>query len=257
MDECEVLAKAVIEQVIPSSTMEFQREQAHGNYDFDLLYPDGRLAAVEVTAAKDERIEGTVAAILDKRRGGSFVPRYNCRNDWIVHPTLEARINSIRRHIDSYLAEVEAEGKNCFFAYRDLHESPAVRRLSEDLRIEAGNVTKWKTPGIGISLPGQGTVLDPREVDLAVLREAEKQDNRRKLQEVEYPEKHLFVCIDSRFYGPWYAINEGKPSGLTMHLHKEIDIVWAVAGTRSSALYAVWRAERDQPWNVLEPVKVT
>ncbi len=257
MDECEVLAKAVIEHVIPGSRMKFHLEQAHGNYDFDLLYPDGRLAAVEVTAAKDERIEGTVAAILNKRKGGSFVPRHHCRNDWIVHPTLEARINSIRRHIDSYLAEVEAEGKNCFSAYRDLPESPAARRLVEDLQIEVGNVFKWKTPGIGILLPGQGTVSNPREVDRAVLQEAQKQDNHRKLWETGYPEKHLFVCIDSRFYAPWYAINKGKPSGLPMLLPKEVDIVWASASTRSSGLYALWRAERDRPWNVLEPVRVT
>ena len=255
MDECEVLAKAVIEHVIRGSTMKFHLEQAHGNYDFDLLYPDGRLAAVEVTAAKDEHIEGTVAAVLDERKGGPFVPRHHCRNDWIVHPTLEARINNIRRQIDSYLAEVETEGRSHFFAYVDFYESPAVRRLLEDLQIEAGDVTKWKTPGICITLPGQGAGPNPREVDDAVLREAQKQDNRRKLQEAEYPEKHLFVCIDFRFYAPWYAINKGKPSGLPMRLPKEIDIVWAVAGT--SGLYAVWRAKRDQPWNVLEPLKVT
>lgn len=247
MDDCEVLAKAVIEHVIAGSKMKFHLEQAHGNYDFDLLYPDGRLAAVEVTAAKDERIERTVAAILNKRKGGSFAPRHHCRNDWIVHPTLGARISSIRRHIDSYLAEVEAEGKNCFSAYRDLPESPAVRRLVEDLQIEVGNVFKWKTPGIGISLPGQGTVSNPREVDRAVLQEAQKQDNRRKLWETGYPERHLFVCIDFRFYAPWYAINKGKPSGLPMLLPKEVDIVWAAASTRSSGLYAVWRAKRDQP----------
>jgi len=256
MDECEALAKEVIEHVLPGSTMKFHFEQAHSNYDFDLLYSDGRLAAVEVTAAKDEHIEGTVATILNGRKGGPFVPRHHCRNDWIVHPTLGAKINSIRRYIDSYLAEVEAEGKNCFSAYRDLPKSPAVRRLFEYLQIEAGNVFKWKTPGIGIFLPGQGTGPNPREVDDAVLREAQKQDNRRKLREAEHPEKHLFVCIDSRFYAPWYAINKGKPSSLPIRLPKEIDIVWAVASTRSSGLYAVWRAERDQPWNALEPLKV-
>ena len=81
MDECERLAKTVIEHVIPGSKMEFHLEQAHGNYDFDLVYPDGRLAAVEVTAAKNELMEGTTAAILDKRKGGPFVPRHKCRND--------------------------------------------------------------------------------------------------------------------------------------------------------------------------------
>jgi hypothetical protein len=257
MDECEVLAKAVIEQVIPGSSMKFRREQAHGSYDFDLLYPGGRLAAVEVTAAKDEHIEGAVAAILDKRKGGAFVPRHRCGNDWIVHPISEARINTIRSQIDSYLAEVEAEGKDHFFAYFDLHESPAVRRIFEDLHIEAGNVIKWKTPGIGIALPGQGTVLDPREVDDAIMQEAQKRDNRRKLREAEHAERHLFICIDPRFYAPWYAISKGKPSGLPMRLPKEVDVVWAAATTRSSGLYAVWRAERNQAWNMLEPLKVT
>lgn len=257
MNECEVLAKAVIENVIRGSIMKFHLEQAHGKYDFDLLYPDGGLAAVEVTAAKDEDIEGTVAAILDERKGGSFVPRHLCRKDWMVYPTAGARINRIRSQIDSYLAEVETEGRSHFFTHVDSYESPAVRRLLEDLQIAAGDVVKWKAPAICISLPGQGTKWNPKEVDDAVLCEAQKQDNRRKLQEAEFPEKHLFVCIDSRFYAPWYAINEGQPSGLPMRLSKEIDIVWAVASTRSSGVYAVWRAERDRPWNVLDPFKVT
>ncbi|NIA10725.1 MAG: hypothetical protein GWP10_13610 [Nitrospiraceae bacterium] len=256
MDECEKLAKAVIEHVIPGSVMKFHLEQDHGNYDFDLLYADGKVAAVEVTAARNEHIEGTTAAILDERKGGPFVPRHHCHNDWIVVPTPGARINRIRSQIDSYLAEVETEGRSHFFVYVDFYESPAVRRLLVDLEIEAGDVTKWKTPGICITSPGEATELDPTKVDAAVLREAQKQDNRRKLREAQHPEKHLFVCIDRPLSDPWYAINEGNPSGLPMHLPEEVDIVWAVASTRSAGVYAVWRAERDQPWNVLEPLKV-
>lgn len=256
MDECEALAKAVIEDVIPRSRMKFHFEQSHGNYDFDLVYPDGKLAAVEVTAAKNELIEGTLAAILDEKKGGSFVPRHQCRNDWMVYPTVGARINLIRRQVDSYLAQVEAEGLSHFFAYTDYPDSRAVQLLFEELQIEAGDVVKWKKPGICITSPGQGTVSNPKEVDDAVLCEAQKKDNRRKLGNAEHSERHLFVCIDWNLYAPWCAINERKPSGLPMHLPKEIDIVWAVASTRSSGVYAVWRAERDQPWKVLESLKV-
>jgi len=180
-----------------------------------------------------------------------------CSKDWIVHPTAGARINRIRSQIDSYLAEVETEGRSRFFARVDSYGSPAVRRLLEDLQIEAGGVVKWKTPAICIGLPGQGTQWNPKEVDDAVLCEAQKKDNRRKLGNAERSEKHLFVCVDWDLYAPWYAINKGQPSGLPMHLPEEIDIVWAVASTRSSGVYAVWRAERDRPWNVLEPLKVT
>jgi len=257
MDECEKLAKAVIEHVVPGSRMDFHRQQSHGNYDFDLVYPDGRLAAVEVTAAKNKLMEGTIAAILDEKKGGSFVPRRQCRNDWMVYPLLGARINDIRDKVDSYLAEVEAEGRNRFFAYVDVDDSPAVQCILEDLQIEAGNVEKWKNPGICITSPGQTTEPDPTKVDAAVLREAQKQDNRRKLREAQHPEKHLFLCIDRLLSGPWYAINEGNPSGLPMHLPEEVDIVWAVASTRSSGVYAVWQAQRDQPWRVLKPVKIT
>ena len=253
MDECEALAKAILEHVIPGSTMVFHVEQAHGNYDFDLFYPDGKVAAVEVTAAKDEDYERTVAAILDERKGGAFVPRQQCRNDWIIFPNKGARINRIREHIASYLARLEAEGIGNFSAQLDFFESPAVRRLVEDLQIDAGRITKWKTPSIGILPPGQGTVLDAREVDAAVLREAQKEDNRRKLREIQHLEKHLFVCIDPCFYGPYYAISNRGPSGLPVPLPAEIDIAWAVAKTSTACV--VWRAERGHPWEILEPLK--
>ena len=257
MDQCEKLAKAAIEHVIPGSKMEFHLEQAHGNYDFDLVYPDGRLAAVEVTAAKNELMEGTTAAILDERKGGPFVPRHKCHNDWMVCPILGANINRIRDKVDEYLAEIEAEGRSHFFAYVDFNESPAVRRILEDLQIEIGDVTEWRKPSFNISLPGQGAKRNPKEVNVAVLREAQKQDNRRKLQKAVHPEKHLFVCIDWRLYSPWYAINEGKPSSLPMQLPEGIDIVWAVARTRSSGVYTIWRAKRDHPWEVLEAFENT
>lgn len=31
-----------------------REDQSHGEYDFDLVYPDGRVAALEVTAAMDQ-----------------------------------------------------------------------------------------------------------------------------------------------------------------------------------------------------------
>lgn len=254
MDLCERIAKTVIEQLIPKSRMVFKSQQCHGEYDFDLIYPDGRKAAVEVTAAKDESLESLKAALWKENP----LPRKKCKNDWIIVVTKKAHINKIRQNIDSYLAEVEKEGREEFFAYVDSHESLAVQRILEDLQVEAGwIVKKSETPGIGILGPTLKTIYNPKEVDIAILREAQKIDNRRKLGSFKLFEKHLFICIDWSLYGPWYAINEGKPSGLPIELPPEIDIVWAVAPTRSQGTYTVWRAEREKPWEVLGEVCVS
>ena len=82
--------------------MRYQREQSSGEYDFDLVYSDGRVAAVEVTASVDEALERTTARIRDKRRGGPFVPTMKCQNDWLVHPLPDADIRIIRRDVDEY-----------------------------------------------------------------------------------------------------------------------------------------------------------
>src|ERR1700692_128838 len=68
-DHAERLGKAVIEALAPGSTMEYRDHQSQGArvYDFDLRFVDGRVAAVEVTAAMNEARTRANARIMDRR----------------------------------------------------------------------------------------------------------------------------------------------------------------------------------------------
>src|ERR1700694_886372 len=115
MDRTERIAKAVVEHMILGSNMPDRPGEPGGVHDFDLRYPDGTIAAVEVTASTNQEINDTVAAIESKRRCGRFLNARMCRNGWIVRPLADASINRLRTDLDAYLARIEAAGLTEFF----------------------------------------------------------------------------------------------------------------------------------------------
>jgi hypothetical protein len=206
MDFAESAAKSILEILVTGAKMHYRESQSAGEHDFDLVYPTGVLVPVEVTMSTDEIAEAMEAAIMRSRKGGPFVQRTQCQHDWWVHPLRNANINKIRTRVDSYLAAIEAEGRGDFNAFMDATESPAIRAILQDLMIEGGNVTKWKSPRIGIATPGGGGLVDPIFVNNAVETEAFKRDNRRKLGSAEGSEKYLFVYVTPSRHVVWVAV---------------------------------------------------
>lgn len=255
MDHAEALARAVVEAVEAGSRMRHQTKQSHGEHDFDLVYGDGRIAALEVTAAADKQAEGMVAAILEKSKGGPFVPTQLCKQGWYLHPGRGAIINKIRALADKYLADVEAEGLTRFFSPSDAVAHDSVRRIWNDLGVLSGSVMKWKTPGqIGISPPdGGGAVGIGHFVD-AVRLVAEKTDNRCKLARAATQERHLFVYIQPRNYLAWVAFSDLSPPSEPVTLPEEITHVWAVTEGRTLNEFLVWRARRGEHWQDCGPL---
>src|SRR5262249_25100541 len=135
MDHAETIAQKLIEHILVGTRMHYRAEQSQGQHDFDLDYQDGRVAAVEVTAAVDrEQTEG-YAAILDTKKGGSFVPTMLCKQDWWIHPLPSARITKIRRNADEYIAQIEKASIENFWG--PTSDDPAVERIYRDLHIES------------------------------------------------------------------------------------------------------------------------
>ena len=56
MRDEEMDAKSLMEHAMPGSRMEFHLSQAHGEWDFDLVHPDGRTEPVEVTLSMDREL---------------------------------------------------------------------------------------------------------------------------------------------------------------------------------------------------------
>jgi len=193
MDHAEALAKTLFERVLVGTAMRYRTQQSQGQHDFDLCYADGRISAVEVTSSVDQEQQDGYAAILDKKKGGPFVPTNLCKQSWYIHPMPGARVNDIRGQADSYLSEIEAAGIERFWG--PTNDVPAVVRIYLDLRIISGSVfPHWHTAGqICIGLPGGGGVFDVRDALKAAKIEMWKDDNRRKLLASGSAERHLAV----------------------------------------------------------------
>lgn len=242
MDLAEKIAKSVVEELTPGARMCFREQQHDGGHDFDLVLPDGSTAALEVTASKDFELERTNAAIRLEKHGGPFIPTLKCRNDWSIHPLPDAPIKRIRAEVDGYLADIEADRLKRFFYDVDGGRYASVRRICEDLSIEAGSVTRWKTPGrICIWLPGAGGLRTSRVAERAVLAEADKQDNRAKLRNAGTAERHLFVLVDQGNYLPWVSLVDEEPPRSPPDLPADVTHLWAAGITRDPRVVVVWR----------------
>lgn len=68
MDFSEKTAKAVLEAVLPGAKLTHRDQQSDGEYDFDLRYPDGRPAAVEVTRSVNQQQRPSLRSIAEKNR---------------------------------------------------------------------------------------------------------------------------------------------------------------------------------------------
>jgi len=255
MNRAEVVAKVVIEAVIPGSLMVFRSDQSKSVHDFDLQYPDGRVAAVEVTTSVDAVDAKTHAAIASRRKGGPKVETELCRKAWRVRPEPGANINRIRSSVDSYLAAIEAAGIEHFFSARDRHRHRPVDRIYADLRVSSGDVVDGLTPGyISIGLPIDGDFVGECLVSTAVEVEASKEDNRDKLS---FPhtsegrlcsERHLFVFVDALNHRVWTPLVDFPPPTEAPELPPEITHAWAVGPARSGDGYVVWRRSAASGW---------
>ena len=249
MDRAETAAKSIVETMINGTKMHFRKNQPSGEYDFDLEYRNGMKVPLEVTSATDQDTAATRAASLNPRHGGPFVSRGRCTHDWYVHPLPSARINMIRKHVANYLVAIEAEDREEFFAFIDATESPAVSAILQELKIEYGRVVNWKSPGIGIALPGDGGLVDPVLVNEVIEKLALKPDNKHKLSTAAGSEKHLFVYLDSTTeYVVWAAARDEAPPDAGPKLPPEITHIWMAALAGDGAWHTVWRAQNGSSW---------
>lgn len=234
--------------------MVYHDRQSQGEWDFDLIRPDGTSEPVEVTVSTDQGREQIYAAVLE---GEQFVPRTRSRHDWSVSPYQDARIWKIRKEVDFYLADIEAEGLTKFFSEIDAVKSEAVARIMCDLKVCAGLVTQWKKPGICIDLPGHGGWLGADRILASLEREANKPDNRRKLGKSKAPSRHLVVLI-GHLNGPaWSSMLRGMMPEQSAKLPPEITMAWIAMLVPGTECYRLWRTSASLGWENLGDVSVS
>jgi hypothetical protein len=250
MNLSERVAKSVIESALPGSRMEFRAMQSKSQWDFDLWLPNGERTALEVTASTDRRYLQFLAVLGDESRGGQFVSAERCQKDWWVHPEEGARIDRIKRKLDEYLWPIEESGLAEFLAPVDAYEQEAVRRIWRDLRVDSGQVVRWKPPRrIGIAAPGRGGFVDERHIARAVEKEAAKRDNIGKLEASGLAERHLFVFIDSSNHHAWGPMVSGMVPAAAPALPDAITHAWAVSSSGMLHRFRALIFTREGGWS--------
>jgi hypothetical protein len=250
MNHAETVAKRVLEGILPG-TLQYQPEQSHGEYDFELRYHSGATAAVEVTASVDQTQAQTFAAIRSKKNGGSIISATKCEKGWRVFPAKDANIKKIRGAADEYLFRLEQAGIENFFWGRDF-EHQCVQDICRDLTITSGSVIFTEaSPKIHIALPIGGGAVGPSIAIEAGEKEAWKRDNRDKLGSARMPEHHLVVYIDPMNGLPWVALTDFEPPSALPKLPEEISRIWLVSHGAEDNEFVVWYASTKEPWRSL------
>lgn len=242
----ETIAKRVLEAALPGATMTYRLTQSNGEYDFDLLYGDGKEAAVEVTAAVDETMARINGAIRNKRRGGSVIKAAVCRKSWMIFPARGASINYIRANADQQLRKLEQEGIDSFYC---VSGPLSVRDVCSGLRVTGGGVISSETePMILIASPIDGGAVGPSVAIAAGESEAWKYDNRAKLGSAKAVERHLVVYIGASNGLAWTALTSFAPPSALPTIPDEITNIWLIGHSETENEFVVWSAGTDEIW---------
>jgi hypothetical protein len=226
--------------------MESTGIQSRGEHDFDVYYPDGRNAIVEVGMIADEGMRGLIAAVTSSRHGGELVPVKHARDGWYVTPRPDARVNQIRREADSVLAALDAAGIQGFDLEFFADYMPVELALKiKEVGLLKGDVVRFVPPGkFWIGLPSIGGGVDPSAVARAVIEVSSRPDNLRKLDQAKAGERHLFVYVDGTANDVQGALLLCEPISVPEALPPQVTHIWVATyrGTLDEAV--VWRGER-------------
>lgn len=232
---------------MPDLQLKFILDQSRSVADFSIEKGGIQCGLLEVTRFTDQIHE----QLRKEIRKCWLIERKHCESDWIIHLSRRARVKKVREHADKYLRKIEEADMDCFlFPLHARHA--AVRKIWDDLRIEAGKVKKWKRPGIGMTDIGSGGTARSETVWESVKQEAWKDDNRSKLNRSCYTHRHLFVVIKG-FQSPAYvSIRNCEPANDVPELPAEITHLWVAA--EEGCLVYVWRADSNGWLNLTDKV---
>jgi hypothetical protein len=270
MDFAEKAAKNVLQAVLSGAKLTYRDQQGNGEYDFDLRYPDGRLAAVEVTCSVDQLQMQTLAAIHSKKKSRVIVAS-RCKKSWWITPMRNANINAVREKADAYLATLEDAGILEFSAF-EVNESKQIKEaglhsifgdrvvpecvefLCDDLMLQTGGVISSEgSPRIILGFPIYGGAVGPECAINAGNTEAWKDDNRKKLGAATTKERHLVILMHVMNGLAWTALADSDPAVTLPELPPEIDHIWLLAdvGGKAANKFVVWRASKTMHWHKL------
>ena len=248
--DVETRAAGLIQAALPQ--VQIQQHDPGGGpvqtYDFDLVYDNGTVEALEVTEATDKSLRDAQGARAAKVPG-AVLPAPGLRRSWHLYPTARTRFTSLSGCIP-LLAQLEQAGVDRFFADLDADPGGAgpVAALASRFGLTAGFAWSETTdPKLIVALPSNldEWVEQPNDPGRSVLEavgiEAHKPDNIAKLERSGATERHLLVWVDVDNALPWQDLDRGQLPIALPSLPDAVTTVW-VATTGSHGKPILWRA---------------
>ncbi len=234
-----------------------------GMHDFDVILPDGRRIALEVTSAIDAAAVALSDAAFGREGRQQRWPAPGLVNDWIVTiPQRPVRVAEMMSAMLPILEVFEEHGHadvdpHINYAYvRPRSEMPAAvveaaRRMVE-LGVTRARVLAPRADGdaeMFVTISG-GFAGDPGAINRLVAERAEpKRDKLARAKANSASECHLFVWVDGTQPGAELAVAKIPPPPAP-EIPSEIDVVW-LATPPLATPDKLWRAQHSAGWEVL------
>jgi hypothetical protein len=207
----EVWAQDCIRVALPGSTVKQHDDGSEpGMYDLTITYPDGRIGAIEVTAAADaQQLE---LWKLIRRRGRPWIEP-SLAGGWLVQIQPSARSNLLKK-LPDLLSRLERADQRFV---RGSDSADQTSTLASELRIIEARQSPTDRPGSIYVMPpqrlgrmgGSSPVTgDPLARWLSAwIPDPSRSDNLGKLARSGAPERHLFVLVPGFNEAP-FAVND-------------------------------------------------
>jgi hypothetical protein len=207
-------AQACIQHALPGCAVEPHDDGSRSSmYDLKIVYPDGSLGAVEVTAAADGQRIGLWREV---RKRDLIRQEPDLVGGWLVRVLPAARARDLGDPLAGLLRSVERHGRSTIRGVKDSMDPLEARAWSLGV-IEAvqsrtdrkGTVYVMPPEGSPDQIGGYAPLTgDPLAVWLGDwTNEPSQADNAHKLRSADVAERHLFILVPG-FTGVPFAVND-------------------------------------------------
>lgn len=251
MSQREEAALAVVQAHLRVPVIQHDDQRSHGLYDLKIEYPDGRVGAVEVTAAEDEDLRARQGALRGERALLQDSRLVYC---WLIILIEGASVKAARRRLSALLLKLERLGRldAGVFSADGPEEEDTLPWLPEALaeaQVQSAKVIDGPSGSIIMAGPMRVSFLSQDPDDVVTFIEDfidSRPSDVVKLGRAGTAERHLFIWGGLLSTG-WIALRALELSVPHLPerapvLPEEITHVWVAPEVTPPARIVVWSA---------------
>lgn len=233
-------ARSLVERELGVPVVQHDDGSRDGMHDLDIIYKDGSIAAMEVTAAADaETIE-----LWQKLNGGDELHVVEgLHGGWLVQFDSSVRVNRVLREVETLLAQLEELGVRSLGPTRGHRENPLYRsarklgvyRLSRHETSRSGSVYFTVRRPFGMDSAWLSETSDGLVPWVEGFLEGDQcRDVLQKLHRSGFAERHVFLVFPQFSSAPadvsFLLVGDGVSlPTVTPRLPSEVTHLWVVS----------------------------